>query len=285
MIRPRLARCLWRWGQHDLPSPRNVPQTHSAPRPYPHTRKTERGCTAFKAALANFLHLVPELSKRNGRKANSTGRSEGQERFVQIPYWVLESPAARMLSPTAFKLLVYILKRFNGMNNGRIAFGVRSGCFVRKADGGGAVEDTDIGLKPSTIADAIFELVGAGFIAFERDSLFTGRRGTIGQGVVREWRLTWLPSDGKLPTKDFVAAKGRFRRPKTQPKNKLPVRHGALYGPPQCATAYSFGTGEPQNTPHSAPRRTNGSGDSAPRRTHLVTIGSGEQGPGELRHD
>ena len=88
------------------------------------------------------------------KRHNAKGRTEGAPRFLQIPYWVLESPAAIALSPSAFKVLVYLLKRHNGVNNGKIGFGARSGCFVNEP-GGRGLRDTPIGLGTSATGDAL----------------------------------------------------------------------------------------------------------------------------------
>lgn len=132
---------------------------------------------------------------------------------MKIPYWVLETEAALSISPPAFKALVYLLKRFNGINNGRIAFGARSGCFLREP-GNKVLVDRPFGLAPSTIGDALYELEKAGFIRCTRESSFDQKR------LVREWRITWLNCGNELPTKEFATATGNFRRPKAPRKQK-----------------------------------------------------------------
>jgi hypothetical protein len=149
---------------------------------------------------------VPELSKRNGRKANSTGRSDGEPRFVQLPYWVMETPAFLSLSSHTKVALLLMLKRFNGRNNGMIAFGVRSGCFV-PVPGSNELQNKPV-LSSAQMARSLKEARAAGFIACERESQFSGRKGTTGQGIVREWRLTWLPTDGNPATKEFARLTG-----------------------------------------------------------------------------
>jgi hypothetical protein len=163
------------------------------------------------------------------RKTDQRGRSAGEPRFIQIPYWVLETSAALALSGTAFKVLVYLLKRFNGVNNGRIAFGARSGCFVR--DKSGKLVDASIGLKPRTIADALYELEKAGFIRCTHDWTFHQKRHT------REWRFTWLAVGTDPPTKEFATAVGDFKRPRTARKQK-PVHVGAESSEIQCTYAH-----------------------------------------------
>jgi hypothetical protein len=167
------------------------------------------------------------MAKR--RRANKTGRSESEPRFVQIPFWVLESEAARTISPTATKVLLFIVKRHNGTNNGTIGFGARSGCFLRPP-GAKELEDAPIGLAPRTVSDALFELERAGFIRCTRQSTFDQKRTT------REWRLTWLPCGSEPPTKEFATAKGDFKRKKLTRKQK-PERLRALS--PQLQSGYA----------------------------------------------
>jgi hypothetical protein len=66
------------------------------------------------------------MTKR-GRRHNNAGRSEGEARHIRLDYWIMETDAWLALSANAKVLLIVMAKRFNGRNNGRIAFGVRSG--------------------------------------------------------------------------------------------------------------------------------------------------------------
>jgi hypothetical protein len=134
---------------------------------------------------------------RRARRAGSPSR------FIQIPYWVLETESARNLTGTATKVLVYLLKRFDGTNNGKICFGVRSGCFCRTS-GSRYLTDFPIGLSKSRIAVALKELELSGFIRCTKPASFDQKR------LVREWRLTWLPCNEQPATADFCAP--------TQPK-------------------------------------------------------------------
>lgn len=167
------------------------------------------------------------MTKR--RRANATGRSVGEDGHVRLYWWILETDAARSLSPPAFKVLVYLAKREKGDNNGRIAFGARSGCFVRRK-GTSEFDDLPIGLAPRTISDALYELEKAGFIRCTRESTFDQKR------MTREWRLTWVKCGSEPPTKDFIGTTGPFRRPKF-PKKQKPERVRALSGQIQSACA------------------------------------------------
>jgi hypothetical protein len=195
------------------------------------------------------------------RKQDRKGRSD-EAKFVQLPFWLLQAPAARSLSAPAFKTLVYLVTHFNGSNNGGIGFGVRSGCFYPKARNA-TDDDRQIGLKPRTISDALYELEHAGFIACTKAATFDQKR------MQREWRLTWLGSkDGGVPTKEFATKTGQFKRPKKQ----NPVRPRALSPKLQCAHA-PYGTVDPEeNPPYSAPTRPMAISHRAPTRHHVITI-------------
>jgi hypothetical protein len=198
------------------------------------------------------------MAKRAGRKVNKAGRSEGEARFVQIPYWVLETAAARSLSGTAFKVLIYVVKRFNGVNNGAIGFGSRSGCFVRKP-GTGDLEDVPIGIGKSALAAALVELEAAGFLRCTKASTFDQKRTT------KEWRVTWLAAHGKPATKDFATVPARVKKQK-------PVRQAGLCSELQSGQPDNVVVKLPQKGPYSPPGRTMSEFHSPPGRTHLVTI-------------
>ena len=74
------------------------------------------------------------MAKAPGRKTDKRGRSEGEASFTQWPWWLTESPAFHLLSPEARTALFRLTKRFNGRNNGKIIFGVRTGARVRNPD-------------------------------------------------------------------------------------------------------------------------------------------------------
>ena len=138
------------------------------------------------------------MATRSGRKVSRNGRSEGRPRFIQIEYWIMETPAFLALSSRATRALFFMLKRFNGTNNGKIAFGVRSGCFVR-LPGLPQLDDRPV-LSKSEMCRALAELQAAGFIRCTQEATFDQKR------LTREWRFTWLPCNGQAPTKEFVGA-------------------------------------------------------------------------------
>ena len=152
----------------------------------------ESACATFPGPVA----ITVAMGKSKGRRTNKTGRSSGA-RFIQLEYWILECPAFLALSANAKIVLLFMLKRYDGNNNGKIGFGVRSGCFVPK-QGTGELVDRPIGISRSNKHRALNELNAAGFIRCTQPATFDQKR------LTREWRLTWLPCNGQLPTKDFV---------------------------------------------------------------------------------
>jgi len=131
--------------------------------------------------------------RRGRRRANKTGRNEASP-YVQLPWYLLESEAFLNLSPAATKTLLYVVKRFHGANNGRIAFGARGGCYVKRHDG---ICELSFGLSKSRVALALKELESAGFICCTKPSSFGQKQ------LVKEWRLTWIPTASESATKDF----------------------------------------------------------------------------------
>jgi len=135
-----------------------------------------------------------------GNRYRSSVKRAG-DRFTNIPNYVLDSVAVRTLSPAAFKVLVYLVKRcYGAKDNGRIVFGARFGCRVRNP----VVqhyEELSIGLSKSTIAKALAELELHGLIRCTKPSTFGQKR------MAREWRLTWVKANDELPTQEFLQFK------------------------------------------------------------------------------
>jgi hypothetical protein len=107
------------------------------------------------------------------------------ERYVGLGHYTLDSQAWAALSGAAVKLLLAVMRRYNGVNNGEIAYSVR--------------EAQRIGLKRSAAAAAFDELIRLGFLAVERDSAFG-----VKTRMARLWRITSIPVGDKKATKDFM---------------------------------------------------------------------------------
>ena len=122
-----------------------------------------------------------------GKRHNRTGRST-TERFVQLPHWLLRSPAWQHLSPVGRCVFIELLSIYNGRNNGYIALSARD-----------AAER--VRCSKDTANRAFGELKALGFVeisivgAFHRKT----RHAT-------EYRVTVFSCDrtGRLATKDFM---------------------------------------------------------------------------------
>jgi hypothetical protein len=121
------------------------------------------------------------------RTHNRTGRNCHDGRFIQVPYYLLNSPAYRRLSPVARAAWIEIAKIYNGSNNGRLA--------VSSRDLGGK-----LGISRSSAARAIQQLLTFGFLEVSRASSFSQKR------IAAEYRLAHVKCDvtGKLPSKGFM---------------------------------------------------------------------------------
>lgn len=121
------------------------------------------------------------------RKMNRKGRNT-EEPFVRLPNFVLDSAAHSSLTALSQALLVHLVRRHNGRNNGAIALGHRDGarlCNVNK----------------DTIKRAFDELEAKGLIRSSRKGAFNMKDPTLRRAT--EWRLTWLDTPEDRPTHDF----------------------------------------------------------------------------------
>ena len=129
------------------------------------------------------------MSKRNKGKssqANAKGRSKGDGRYVKLDYVMLDCPAGKSLKPGELAILVRIMQRYNGGNNGRIAFSCRDAASLAR-------------VSKDTAAKHIRELCEKGYLRVKTRSAFNrnGRRAA-------EYVLTMFPmSKGNLASRDF----------------------------------------------------------------------------------
>lgn len=114
-----------------------------------------------------------------------TRRKNPGHRYVGLPHYLLDSPAFKTLPGDAVKLLIYIWKRHNGVNNGEISFGVR--------------EAVEIGISKTVAARMFAILRERGFLAVVRDGGFN-----VGDRKARTWRLTAEPYRGQQGSKEFM---------------------------------------------------------------------------------
>jgi hypothetical protein len=112
-------------------------------------------------------------------------KSRPGSRYVGLPHYLLDCPAFKSLPGDAVKLLIYIWKRHNGVNNGEISYGVR--------------EAAEIGITKSSAGRMVKILIERGFLAVVRDSAFN-----VKTRHARTWRLTAEPYRGQQGTKEFM---------------------------------------------------------------------------------
>jgi hypothetical protein len=126
-------------------------------------------------------------------------RGGNQQRFVQLRYWLMDSPAWKNLKAVERAIYIEIAKRYNGTNNGFIVYSVRQ-----------AADELKIGT--STAARGFKRLQTHGFIVAEQRGAFHWKIDVTGlrHRPASEWRLTEWPSDraigteSKYPTKEFT---------------------------------------------------------------------------------
>lgn len=132
-------------------------------------------------------------SKRRGRRGDPRTAT-----FFTLHHYVLDSLAFQALSPHAVKVLLRLARRYNGANNGRLAFSVRDAA-------------TETGCAFNTARKCFAELQVLGFIAMVTRGGFS-----LKDRHATEWRLTFMPSqgDGQL-----VEADKPFMRWRPQTQN------------------------------------------------------------------
>jgi len=89
------------------------------------------------------------------------------------------------MSPVSKALLIEVMGRYNGLNNGDIVFSVREAALI--------------GITPSHAGRAFKELINRGFLRVTRDSAFN-----VKARLARTWEITAEPVGGRPATKDFM---------------------------------------------------------------------------------
>jgi hypothetical protein len=111
------------------------------------------------------------------------------ERWVELRFWLMDSPAWRSLPGGARALYVELKRRYNGRNNGRISYSIRQ------------ARELHLG---NTAARQAFQLLQ------DRGFIVCTKKGAFSMKAVRdasEWRLTEYPDDVRpnYPTKEFMS--------------------------------------------------------------------------------
>jgi helix-turn-helix protein len=113
-----------------------------------------------------------------------THTASGKALFVQLPYWLMDSPRWQRLRPAAVRVWLQLVRQYDGQNNGRVFLSTRDAA---------AFCDLD----KNTAASAIKQLEDEGLI--ENVRRYSASRT---QRLAPEWRFTHLPCNvtGLLPT-------------------------------------------------------------------------------------
>lgn len=120
---------------------------------------------------------------------------KGGERFVKLSASLLAEWHRLHISCGARALLVELINRYNGSNNGRIYLPTREAA-------------TMLFVTRNTVSGYLKELEEAGFIVATKPA----QLGVDGKGRAAEWRLTHLSCDSRPPTADYRNSKPRLKK-------------------------------------------------------------------------
>jgi biotin operon repressor len=127
--------------------------------------------------VSNVIDVVAEMEKPS---FNSTP-------FVKLPHSLLTSIADAKLRPIQIAVLLRLVYRYHGGNNGFIAASQND---LR----------AELSVSKESVGRALKVLQAKGFIVMEREYPKSPRR-----RMASEYRLTWLPhAEGMPPTLDFL---------------------------------------------------------------------------------
>jgi hypothetical protein len=124
------------------------------------------------------------------------GQNSGQDKrhYIMLYHDIMKCPAYRAMTVRhgyAPTLLNYIWLRYNGNNNGNIAFSVREVMALFEC-------------SPKLAVELLRMLQDFGFIvAIQRGSF--SQKTSSGASRATTWRLTTLPCDGQPATQDYLA--------------------------------------------------------------------------------
>ncbi len=115
-------------------------------------------------------------------------KKEAGPPFVMLHHYVMDHPRFRALSSAAVRVLLELIRRHTGKNNGRIKLPVREG--------------KNFGMSMATVSRSIADLVKAGFVAV--DTQGTADPGKMGGNLASQYRLTFMARwDGTKQTRDW----------------------------------------------------------------------------------
>jgi len=131
-----------------------------------------------------------------------------------LHHYMLKSDAWRSLKPAARALYVELAMRFNGLNNGEIAFSVRQAA-------------RELNIAKDSASKAFRELAAKGFIKINQPGSFDWKL-----GLATTWILTEHPLGNDLATKEFMSWRPENLKP--GPKSR-PNRPNQGTGNGKCA--------------------------------------------------
>jgi len=144
------------------------------------------------------------LMAKRGRGVDRGGRSKTASTFIMIPNFVFDSSAFRALKPISWALLLVIVRRFNGRNNGEIALGQREAAEA-------------LGMKSrESIAAAFDDLAAKGIIRMTAAGAFARKTKRAS-----EWELTFHHVGNRPAAMTF-----KSWRPEQNSRDRNPDRSG-----------------------------------------------------------
>ena len=183
------------------------------------------------------------MGRYNDRIRALNGSKQGKRQYVQLYRNVKRSQAYHSLSVYARALLIELIDRHNGCNNGMIGLGVREAKY-------------ELGCSQGRISRAMRELDDAGLARPTKIGAWRGRRAT-------EWRLMFLRC---AKTQEPAVTQWEQRKPHSEFTLGYAEVHPVTFREPLSSRA---GTQKPNSS-------MNGNGLSSPSDTHIDIY----QGPG-----
>lgn len=129
---------------------------------------------------------------RNRKNRSKIGKTPKNERFIKLDHWITRSDAWKSLSCQQVRIVLLLLERYNGRNNGQLALSIRQAA-------------SDGNMAKGTAQAALKRLVEVGFIKVCYKGSFDQKiMGENGGWYASEYALTFLAIDKALPTREFT---------------------------------------------------------------------------------
>lgn len=122
------------------------------------------------------------MARQRKARVNQKGRNE-HDRFVPVPYRMLDSEAWTSLQANSIKVWMELRRGFNGRNNGEILLPY-------------AKAQKKLKMGSATISRALKELEEKGFVEIVKPGHWYGRKAT-------EWRVTDQAFKGNIATNEW----------------------------------------------------------------------------------